>query len=390
MSNSLINRLSLAAITLPGLMQVAEAGRIEESYQSNFAYAHYEESGNRMKADVYNLSASAPVGKAMTVSLGLIRDVLSGASPMFNRRNAQGKVQQVLSGASITEQRDVVNTGLSYAFKDITVGISGGVSGEHDYLSRYISSQMSWEFNKKLTTLNFSISAAFDDVFPTGYNYRRSKNSQQYLIGVTQILDKNSLLQANMTFTSTHGFLSDPYKSVYVAPKAGAMFGSILNDSRPTHKFQWAWLLRYVRSFKKFNQAALHADYRFYVDDWGVQAHTVELSWQQPIVDDWQIAPRFRYYTQNQANFYQAIFNSNYTGNIHSSDYRLAGFGTLGGGVKLSKAFMQVGGILSEVKVQAAFDYFDRKASYQIGGNRQGSFDNFSFYMVTASVNVKF
>ncbi len=390
MSKSLLNRLSLAAIALPGLMQTAQAGRAEEDYQSNFLYAHYEESGSRMKADVYDLSASAPVGKAMTVSLGLIRDVLSGASPMFNRKDAQGNVQQVLSGASITEQRDVVNAGLSYAFDHVTVGVSGGVSGEHDYLSRYIGTSVSWELNKKLTTLNFSVSAAFDDVFPTGKNYRRSKNNQQFLLGITQIIDKNSLLQANMTFTSTHGFLSDPYKSVYVEPAAtGALFGSILSDSRPTHKFQWAWLMRYVRSFKKLNQAALHADYRFYVDDWGVQAHTFKLSWDQPIVDDWQLTPRFRYYTQGQADFYQAVFNSNYTGTIHSSDYRLAGFGTLGGGLKVSKSFQQVG-VVNEVKLQAAFDYFDRKSSYQIGGNSNGSFDDFSFYMVTASINVKF
>jgi len=390
MSKSLLNRLSLAAIALPGLMQTAQAGRAEEDYKLDYQYAHYEESGNRMKADVFDLSASAPIGKAMTVSLGLIRDVLSGASPMFNRRDSQGKVQQVLSGASITEQRDVINAGLSYAFDDVTVGVSGGVSGEHDYLSRYINTSVSWDLNKKLTTLNFSVSTAFDDVFPTGKSYRRSRNNQQVLLGVTQIIDKNSLLQANMTFTTSHGFLSDPYKSIYIAPQAaGAFFGSLLSDSRPTQKFQWAGLLRYVRSFKKLNKAALHADYRLYVDNWGINAHTFALSWNQPLGDDWQLIPRFRYYTQGQADFYQATFASNYTGAIHSSDYRLAGFGTLGGGLKISKAFQQVGNI-NEVKLQAAFDYFDRKSSYQIGGNNQGSFDNFSFYMVTASINVKF
>jgi len=389
MSKSLLSRLSVAAIALPGLMQTAQAGRAEEDYKLDYQYAHYEESGNRMKADVFDLSASAPVGKAMTVSLGLIRDVLSGASPMFNKRDTQGKVQQVLSGASITEQRDVINAGLSYAFDDVTVGVSGGVSGEHDYLSRYINTSVSWDLNKKLTTLNFSVSTAFDDVFPTGKSYRRSRNNQQVLLGVTQIIDKNSLLQANMTFTTTHGFLSDPYKSIYVSPKAGALFGNILSDSRPTQKFQWAWLLRYVRSFKKLNQAALHADYRLYVDNWGINAHTLALSWHQPLGDDWQVIPRFRYYTQGQADFYQAVFASNYTGSIHSSDYRLAGFGTLGGGLKVSKSFHQVG-VVNEVKLQTAFDYFDRKSSYQIGGNSNGSFDNFSFWMVTASVNVKF
>lgn len=383
MSKELISRLSLAALALPGLMQDVQAGRAEETYNADFLYAHYGESNQRMSVDVFELSASAPIGKAFTASLDLVRDTISGASPMFNMRNQQGQVQQVLSGASIREQRDAFSTSLRYSMEDIDLSIGGGVSGEHDYLSRYVNTGLSWALNKKLTTLNVSASYAFDDVFPTGYHYRRSKNMQQYLLGVTQIIDKNSLLQSNMTFAYHRGFLSDPYKLVFVEGQG------VQADSRPEHKFQWAWLTRYARHFKNLNNAALHADYRFYVDDWGVQAHMVELQWHQPIAGDWQIMPRFRYYTQDQADFYSAVFNDQNVGSVHSSDYRLAGFGTLGGGVKLSKNF-QMSGFVKDIKLQAAFDYYDRKASYQIGGNHQGSFDDFGFYMVTASINVKF
>jgi len=382
---SLINKLTLAALALPGLLvEEAQAGRVEELYHTDFQYAHYEESNDRMSVDVFEITAVAPIGKNITASVDLVRDTMSGASPILNTKNAQGKVEQFISGASIYEQRDSMGVSLSYAFDDIDINIGGGVSGEHDYLSRYLSTGASWAFNDKLTTLNISGSVAFDEITPSDQpDVKRSKTSQQYLLGITQILNKNSLLQSNITFAYHKGYLSDPYKLVYVEN-----IGT-LADSRPTHKFQWAWLTRYVQSFKTLNKAALHADYRLYIDDWGINAHTLELSWHQPIKDDWLIIPRFRYYTQNSANFYQAVFDSSYTGNIHSSDYRLTGFGTLGVGIKLTKSF-HLTGFISEIKLQTAFDYNDRKASYQIGGDSSGSFDDFSFYMLTASINMRF
>ncbi len=383
MSKNIINSLSLAALALPGLMQDAHAGRAEETYNADILYGHYAESNQRMSVDIVNVSASAPIGKAFTLAVDFVSDTMSGASPMFNMKDQNGQVKQILSGASITEQRYAGVASLSYALEDVTLNFGGGVSSENDYQSGHFNTGLSWDLNKKLTTLNISASVAFDEVSPTGYNYTKSKTSQQYLLGVTQILDKHSLVQSNMTFSYQNGFLSDPYKLVFVEG------GGVQSDARPGKKFQWGWLTRYARHFQDLNDAALHADYRFYIDDWGIQAHMVELQWQQPIVDEWIIMPRFRYYTQNQADFYQSVFNTQNVGSVHSSDYRLAGFGTLGGGVKIMKSF-QLNGFVKDIKLQAAFDYFDRKASYQIGGNNQGSFDNFSFYMVTASVNVKF
>jgi len=263
MSKTLVNRLSLAALALPGLIQPAQAGRAEETYNSDFQYAHYEESGERMKVDVFELSAAAPIGKAFSVSLDLVRDTMSGASPMFNVRDANGQVKQQISGASIADQRDMVNVGLNYAMDSVTIGLSGGVSGEDDYLSRYFGTNLSWDLNKA-TTLSASASYAFDDVFPTGGSYRKSKFNQQYLLGVTQVVNKNTLIQSNMTFGYNQGFLSDPYKKVFVENPIGS---PILDDTRPDKKFQWAWLTRYVGHFKSL-KAALHADYRFYVDDW--------------------------------------------------------------------------------------------------------------------------
>ncbi len=402
--------LSLAAIALPGVSPDAQAGRVEETYNADFQYAHYEESSERMSIDTFDLAGSTPIGRAMTGSLSLVRDTMGGASPI-NNKLSNGKVTQVLSGASknalrsdcgesICDQRDGITGGLTYFFDAASLAFGGGFSQERDYTSRYFNTNLSVDFNKKLTTLNLGASVAFDKIQPTelagGFMRNRdcglecSKTTQQYLIGVSQIIDKDSLVQNNMTFAYNTGYLSDPYKKVYFYDDNG-FFYNVTNDTRPDEKFQWTWLTQYVRHFGELNHAALHVDYRFSTDDWDVNTFTTEISWHQPIAAGWLVVPRFRYYSQDQASFYRPVGSKNdfLTTKVYSSDYRLAGFGTLSGGLKFVKTITGIKH-LQESKIQIGAEYYDHSAGYELGGNSLGNFADFSYYLLTASFNLKF
>ena len=83
----------------------------------------------------------------------------------------------------------------------------------------------------------------------------------------------------------------------------------------------------------------MHVDYRFYHDDWGITAHTLEADWGQPLGAGWTITPRIRYYSQTAANFYYPyiLTTMNQDGaytlpNNFSSDHRLSAYGALSGG----------------------------------------------------------
>lgn len=407
-----LTALNLAALALPGLMHEAQAGRVDEAYQGEFQYGHYAESDKRIDVDIFEAAFAVPVGSAMTGRVNIVRDTISGASPTHNQVDLNGHITQVLSGASqhafnsecgysICEQRDAISSSLTYYLNNLELSAGGGYSREHDYASRYGNTNVAIDFNKKLTTLNFGATVAFDEIQPSNSNAdcgrKCSKTSQQYLLGVTQIIDKDSLLQSNISFAFHEGYLSDPYKLVAFYDKdapfefAGVLYPNYLRrDFRPEDKFQWAWLTRYAIHFGQLNDAALHVDYRLTADDWGSNSHTVEFSWHQPVVDEWQLIPRFRYYSQDKADFYQAVFQgnpSNY-GN-YSSDYRLAGFGALSGGLKIAKEFTALRP-LSLFKLQAGIEYYSHKSSYQLGGNNRGSFADFDYYLLTASVSLKF
>jgi len=428
--SNILAQLTCAAFALPGLVQTASAGRVEETYNADFQYGHYSESNKRMDIDIFEGAISAPIGKSMTANVGLVRDVIGGASPVYNIRDpATGKIRQVISGASgasnynscgdsICESRDAISGGLTKFFDRGSLSGGGGFSREHDYMSKYFNTAGSLDFNKKLTTLNFGASVAFDEVTPTGIGAspgiqrnadcgdKCSKTSMQYLLGISQVINKDSLILSNITFGYHSGFLTDPYKQATFYLHTGIGFfdntAITINEKRPRERFEWAWLTQYVRHFEQFKHAALHADYRFSTNDWGINAHTVEFSWHQPVAEGWQVIPRFRYYSQDKADFYQPVFDSTVTFNqivnnapasngfnAFSSDYRLAGFGTISGGFKVSKEFTELKP-LAQLKFQTGFEYYAHRGDFQLGGNGNNNFANFGYYLLTASVNLKY
>jgi hypothetical protein len=79
--------------------------------------------------------------------------------------------------------------------------------------------------------------------------------------------------------------------------------------------------------------AALHADYRYFDDDWGIESHTVEVAWHQNISDHTRVIPFVRYYTQDQADFFANQANVEDT--YYADDFRLSAFGSLSGGLRL-------------------------------------------------------
>ncbi len=114
------------------------------------------------------------------------------------------------------------------------------------------------------------------------------------------MLDKSSVIQTGIQLNFENGYLSDPYKLVSVGD-------AIVPDARPGSRTEAALLVRYRRAFSDAN-AALHLDYRYAQDSWGVVSHTVDVGWYQSLPDGWQLIPALRYYSQQEARFYAPFF----------------------------------------------------------------------------------
>ena len=328
------------------------------------------------------------------------------------------------------ETRKQGDFNLTYEFDNASINVGGGISVENDYESRFVNWGGTVDLNNKLTTLNFSqsytnstTSAVFDhDAFGYLLTYGYSDqivNTQSDVVGdtntlygdredwstsfgITQVLGKNTLFEASVNYTNSAGFMENPYKAVYVfflnpgtvAPGISSAAKGAYLEQRPDKRNQWAWNTRLVQYVSPLD-AAVNLSYRFFHDDWGINAHTIEADWVQPLGRGWSVTPTVRYYSQDKADFYhpylvsenqltnnQAVDYGNIPEQDFSSDHRLSGYGALSGGIVVSKEFSK------GVRLDMGFEYYTHQGELKLGGGGEGSYADFSSYTANAALTV--
>ncbi len=339
-----------------------------------------------------------------------------------------------LMASASPETRRQVDARLDYGWDRAALGVGGGVSEEPDYHSGFLNVGGSFDFDQKRTTVAWgssytvsNINASLDANAAADWgNYlgwiRESRGhntlfGQRHDLGatlsVTQIINKNSLLEAGIGYTRSSGYLENPYKATILAfddpdqfVDASGLRTVLLRgvlEQRPGTRNQFNWNLRYVDYIAPLD-AALHADYRYFHDDWGINAHTINLSWHQPLGGGWMLVPGTRYYSQSRADFYAPyfLFDQAYPalpGPIFpgvqrpldfsklgrkefSSDARLSGFGSIGGELAVSREFGK------GTKLEIGADYSVHAGALKLGGGGEKSFADVDSYVIYATLAV--
>jgi hypothetical protein len=321
-----------AALALPILVVPAKAAA--EGNEMGFTLLGYKERG-LMKvteplvwargtfADVWQVEASAAV------------DIVTGASPRLVS-NTSGIPVQTISGASVNDRRNTGDLKVTRRIGDFTLAASGTLSKEEDYESKALGFEGTADFNERNTTLVAGYGKSNDRVKSTDDpTLDAPRYTTEYLAGVTQLLSPTSLVQSTLRWSKGDGYYNDPYKfTISFYPTGPAALAA---DTRPEHRDTLNWLTRYRRHFPDAH-GSLQADYRFYRDDWGIRAHTIEVAWQQAWGEQWSIRPALRYYTQSAADFYASVIPRPQP-EVLSSDQRLGAFGGLSPSLRLARRF---------------------------------------------------
>ncbi|WP_394808610.1 DUF3570 domain-containing protein [Nitrosomonas sp.] len=418
-----------------------------------------------------------------------VNGVVAGASPILNStilldrdlnpigtdpltKQSTGVVDSrsvlVMSSAS-PETRRQANFGLSHERNESAVNVGGGFSRERDYQSSFGNMGARLDFNQKLTSVKFGggythsqVGAILDGdsspyITKTAYaqqivNRSGSEilkgNRQDWIanVGLTQVLSKNALIDANIGYTHSNGFLENPYKAtsiIFIDPtklNSNLIAGDVraFIEQRPNIRNQVALNAKYIHYINPFN-AALHLGYRLSVDDWGVNTNTFDASWVQPVGSGWTLTPRIRYYSQDSASFYQPFLFSQQAFQRHETDSlgrkvwldgknpAIQYFGAdpfslvdqngnpvdglLVNPQPIFKSFdagklpdnfssdhrlagfgaLSGGVVLSKmlgkgVALEAGFEYYTRASSMQIGNGGNNSFADFDYYVANAAV----
>ena len=311
----------------------------------------------------------------------------------------------------------------NYYLDATKLGISGGLSDEPDFLSNFGSTNLSHEFNNKLTTVSAGYSMASNTItrnssghsshhatdpahYPTDYQALNEKSTfHSFNTSIAQVLSKNTLFQSTASFTNQSGYLSNPYKSVYVRGEitpteyynlwnptaAGVDWSAItklevvgldlFRETRPNQRNIFS-LSNGLNQYIPALDASVHVDYRFYTDDWGINSHAFEAKWFQALPGGFTATPSIRYYSQSQANFFAPYFLAPRADGNYSSDFRLSAFGDLSGGLTINKQFAK------GVNLEIGAEYVTHSGSLKLGGGGVGDYANFDYYLAHANLSV--
>lgn len=338
----------LASLLCPGLKTLAET--LPQRY--DYSYQLYQEDVDRIRVESHYIRGQIEINDATSFRFQWLNDAISGASPTGALPDG---TQPFLS--DVEDVRTGILGALSRQFGDHRVELEVSRSSEDDYLSRGLALTDTLELNQKNTTLSYGLNYLDDRVTLPGLG-DRDKNTFDWFTGVTQVLDKNTVISANLTLGHSQGYLNDPYKIVQRSETTSIPDGeggsidfpitNIYRENRPDTRFRQVLQLEGKHYFE-IADGALDGVLRLSNDDYGVFSQTLQIEWRQAVGEPFQVVPFFRYYRQNSADFFVNSLDGlpvdvpsndpNGSGPNYSADYRLSALDAISGGLRLHYQF---------------------------------------------------
>jgi hypothetical protein len=361
---NIVGALSAATCALLGTPAIAQQPPgAQEPWKFDTAILYYGES-ERVTAVEGVFSASKDFGNEHIFNAKVTIDGLTGASATgavaqpgaqtFTRPSGKGEYQIAAA-----------ETPLDDTFRDTRVQlngqwtqpvwqdyrVSGGVhlSKEYDYLSMAVNGALAKDFNQRNTTVSLGLSYAFDSIDPEGgrpvalasmplrddfaseQDFQQAfdatrltgsddKNTLDLLLGLTQVINRRTIMQLNYGLSVVDGYMTDPFKMLSVVDNSG-MTQDIVYENRPDKRTRHNvfWQTKYA-----MDTGVADISYRFTTDDWDINSHTLDSRLRYNLTANTYIQPHFRYYQQSAAEFYQPyLLTTAGLPEFASADYRI-------------------------------------------------------------------
>lgn len=257
---------------------------------------------------------------------------------------------RTISSASMSDTRfyPSVSWNIQNEKKGTNVGLSASYSSEFDYQSRGAGINFTKTSKDNNREFSAKLQAYFDtwkviypyELKPAGYSSGDHKdpgstdydprNSYNAFFSYSQVI--NQRLQLMFLFDPTYqkGLLATKYQRVYFTD------GSERAETLPDQRFKIPLGVR--ANYFIGDNLILRSFYRYYQDEWGLKAHTIELETAIKLTPFVSLSPFYRFYTQTAADYFAAYAQHNPSESFYTSDYDLSKFTSnyFGAGVRLA------------------------------------------------------
>lgn len=211
----------------------------------------------------------------------------------------------------VTEQRDEIDVALGQEIGDLTLSGSYRFSKENDYSSHGGSGGGSFDFAGNSATLDLNLYVFQDAVGRSGDpSFSRQLSTIGARLAFTQVFDSQMLGQLTYEIGRLDGYQASPYRVVGVGGTGYGCVGAslCLPERLPQTRLRHAFALLLLRALGA--ELSLGANYRFYLDDWGLRSHTLGVELGYVPAQGTLLSLRYRLYLQSGASFYQRIYLS--------------------------------------------------------------------------------
>lgn len=287
-------QLIRAAVAALALLPLAAAAAVLPEDRADLLYHYYD--GGGVTIDGPSILVRKKFAEKYGVSANYYVDMVSSAS-----------IDVITTASPYTETRTQYGVGFEYLRNKVTYAAAFSNSSENDYEADTATLSISQDMFGDLTTVSLFFSRGWDDVTRRGDpTFADEIDRRIYGVDISQVATKNMVLGLSYETITEEGFLNNPYRQVrYLDPDAAVGF-SFEPERYPRTRTGNALSLR-ARYFLPY-RAAIQGEYRFYTDTWDILAHTAEVSYTHPLDDEWTFDVRYRFYTQDAAEFYSDLF----------------------------------------------------------------------------------
>jgi hypothetical protein len=308
-----MRRLRLSALTMIALTAALPArGAVLPDDRADVLYHRYD--GGGVTIDGPSLLVRKKFAEKYSVSANYYVDMVSSAS-----------IDVVTTASPYKEQRTQGSFGFDMLNGKTQYSLSYTNSDENDYTANTASFDLSQDMFGDLTTVSFGYSQGWDEVRKRGDGtFSESIDRRNYRLGLSQIVTPQLMLGFNYEVVTDEGYLNNPYRSVRYLDSSSANGYSYQPEVYPGTRTSNAIALN-ARYYLKY-RAAVHGEYRYYTDTWGIDANMVEVGYTQPWRKQWIFEFDYRWYDQSAADFYSDLFPRADAQNFLARDKELSTF----------------------------------------------------------------
>jgi len=333
-------RIFLLILLVPLFLQGQKNRTLDET-EINFLYNYYNQDGNHSPVTGGNgteeldcqspvIMINVPIDTIHNVSVIYGVDYYTSASSDRIDRFISSASAQYLSAASGKDLRNHADIGYTYTnqIKRYSLGITGGFSKEFDVTS--LSAGFSMSKTTKNENTEFALKGSYYQdtwklIYPgeirNGENYRFGNDEEDYDLDTRntinlsfswmQVLSKKLHFILLTDFVMQRGILHTPFHRVYFDdgfdfPDSLLFIKTMFPENLPRerNKLPLGLRLNYYLS----DRIVVRTSYRFYIDNFGMTAHTASI--ELPVkVNRWLTAyPMFRIHSQTASKYF-APFN---------------------------------------------------------------------------------